>query len=119
MHLKNFAMFCTDAGLRLSPAYDAISVSLYGYKTIALSIDGAANLPIGNLKPQTLIRLGQEFGLSTEAMAMATDQLERRKQAMAKSRIGSKALRDEILTHMETRWNGTFALIGKALSKKR
>lgn len=54
---------------------------------------------------------------------MATDQLERRKQAakeaMAKSRIGSKALRDEILTHMETRWNGTFALIGKALSKKR
>lgn len=45
MHLKNFAMFCTDAGLRLSPAYDAISASLYGYKTIALSIDGAANLP--------------------------------------------------------------------------
>ena len=123
MHLKNFAMVHTDTGLRLSPAYDAVSATLYGYKTIALSIGGAANIPIGNLKPQTLIRLGQEFGLSSDAMAMAAGQLERRRQAakevLMKSRIGSKTLRDDILTHMDTRWNGTFALIGTALSKKR
>ncbi|MGE0471263.1 MAG: type II toxin-antitoxin system HipA family toxin [Nitrospira sp.] len=123
MHLKNFAMVHTDTGLRLSPAYDAVSATLYGYKTIALSIGGAANIPIGNLKPQTLIRLGQEFGLSTEAMAMAAGQLERRRQAakevLMKCRIGSKTLRDDILTHMDTRWNGTVALIGPALSKKR
>jgi serine/threonine-protein kinase HipA len=123
MHLKNFAMVHTDTGLRLSPAYDAVSATLYGYKTIALSIGGAANIPIGNLKPQTLIMLGQEFGLSREAMAMAAGQLERRRQAakevLMKSRIGSKTLRDDILTHMDTRWNGTFALIGTALSKKR
>jgi serine/threonine-protein kinase HipA len=123
MHLKNFAMFHTDTGLRLSPAYDAVSATLYGYKTIALSIGGAANIPIGNVKPQTLIRLGQEFGLSAGAMAMAAGQLERRMQAakevLTKSRIGSKTLRNDILIHMDTRWNGTFALIGPALSKKR
>ena len=123
MHLKNFAMVHTDAGLRLSPAYDAVSAALYGYKTIALSIGGTPNIPIGNLKPQTLIRLGQEFGLSTDAMAMAAGQLERRRpaarEAMAKSKIGSQSLKDDIITHMDTRWNGTFALIGKALSKKR
>jgi len=123
MHLKNFAMFHTDTGLRLSPAYDAVSATLYGYKTIALSIGGASNILIGNLKPHTLIRLGQEFGLSTDAVAMAVGQLERRRQAareaMAKSKIGSQSLKDEILTHMDKRWNGTFALIGKALSKKR
>lgn len=123
MHLKNFAMFHTAVGLRLAPAYDAVSAALYGYKTIALSIGSAANIPIGSLKPQTLIRLGQEFGLSADAMAMAAGQLERRMQAargaIGKSKIGSKSLKDELLSHMEKRWNGTFALIGKALSKKR
>lgn len=123
MHLKNFAMSHTDAGLRLSPAYDAVSAALYGYKTIALSIGGADNLPLGNLKPRTLIMLGQEFGLSAEAMAMAAGQLEKRRQvakeAVRKSRIGNTSLKDELLTHMEKRWNGTFALIGKTLSKKR
>lgn len=78
---------------------------------------------MGNLKPQTLIKLGQEFGLSAEAIAMAADQLEKRRQAareaLMKGRIGSPSLKDEILTHMEKRWNGTFALIGKTLSKKR
>lgn len=123
MHLKNFAMFHTAPGLRLAPAYDAVSAALYGYKTIALSIGGAANIPVGSLKPQTLIRLGQEFGLSAGAMAMAAGQLERRRQAareaMVKSKIGSKSLKEDILSHMEKRWNGIFALIGKALSKKR
>lgn len=123
MHLKNFAMSHADAGLRLSPAYDAVSAAFYGYKTIALSIGGADNIPLGNLKPQTLIRLGEEFGLSPEAISMAANHLERRRQAakeaLSKAKTGNKALKDEILTHMEKRWNGTFALIGKTLSKKR
>ncbi len=54
---------------------------------------------------------------------MAADQLEKRRhaarEALMKGRIGSPSLKDEILTHMEKRWNGTFALIGKTLSKKR
>jgi serine/threonine-protein kinase HipA len=122
MHLKNFAMFHTDSGLRLTPAYDTVSASLYGYKTIALSIGGNANIPIGDLKAKTLIGLGEEFGLPEQAIKMAADQLEKRKEAakdaIAESRTGAAGLKDEIINFMEKRWNGTFALIGKALSKK-
>ena len=122
MHLKNFAMFHTDSGLRLTPAYDAVSAALYGYKTIALSISGSANIPIGDLKARTLIRLGEEYELPEQAIAMAAAQLEKRKEAakdtIAESKIGTASLRDEIINFMEKRWNGTFALIGKALSKK-
>ena len=123
MHLKNFAMFHTDAGLRLAPAYDAVSAALYGYKTLALSIGGTGNIPIGDLKAQTLIRLGHEFGFTEPAIIMAHGQLEKRRpaasEALAKSKIGSTVLKNQIITHMEKRWNGTFASIGKALSKKR
>jgi serine/threonine-protein kinase HipA len=122
MHLKNFAMFHTDSGLRLTPAYDAVSAALYGYKTIALSISGSANIPIGDLKARTLICLGEEYGLPGQAIAMAAAQLEKRQEAakdtIAESKIGTASLRDEIIDFMEKRWNGTFALIGKALSKK-
>ncbi|NGZ95630.1 MAG: hypothetical protein CV089_05785 [Nitrospira sp. WS110] len=123
MHLKNFAMIHTEAGLRLSPAYDALAAALYGYTTLALSIGGTANLPLGRLKAQTLIRLGQDFGLSLAAIAMATAHLARRRpaatEAVGTSPVGTTALKEEILTQMERRWNGTFALIGPALSKKR
>lgn len=122
MHLKNFAMFHTEAGLRLTPAYDAVAAALYGYNTIALSIGGSANIPLGDLKARALIRLGAEFGLPAPAIAMATGQLEKRKEAVrnaiAESKTGAQELRDAIINLMEKRWNGTFALIGKSLSKK-
>lgn len=122
MHLKNFAMFHTEAGLRLTPAYDAVAAALYGYNTIALSIGGSANIPLGDLKARALIRLGEEFGLPAPAIAMATGQLEKRKEAarnaIAESKTGAQELRDAIINLMEKRWNGTFALIGKSLSKK-
>ncbi|MBK8378510.1 MAG: HipA domain-containing protein [Nitrospira sp.] len=122
MHLKNFAMFHTEAGLRLTPAYDAVSATLYGYNTIALSICGSAHIPISEVKARTLIRLGEEFGLSKPAMAMAAGHLEKRREAarnaIAESTTGTPELRDAIITFMEKRWNGTFALIGKSLSKK-
>lgn len=122
MHLKNFAMFHTEAGLRLTPAYDAVAAALYGYSTIALSIGGSANIPLGDLKARALIRLGEEFGLPAPAIAMATGQLEKRKEAarnaIAESKTGAQELRDAIINLMEKRWNGTFALIGKSLSKK-
>jgi len=122
MHLKNFAMFHTDAGLRLAPAYDAVAAALYGYKTIALSISGSANIPIGDLKARNLIRLAEEFDLPDQAVKMAAEQLEKRidaaKDAIAESKTGTAGLKDEIIQFMEKRWNGTFALIGKALSKK-
>lgn len=122
MHLKNFAMFHTEAGLRLTPAYDAVAAALYGYNTIALSIGSSANIPLGDLKARALIRLGEEFGLPAPAIAMATGQLEKRKEAarnaIAESKTGAQELRDAIINLMEKRWNGTFALIGKSLSKK-
>lgn len=122
MHLKNFAMFHTEAGLRLTPAYDAVAAALYGYNTIALSISGNANIPLGDLKARALISLGEEFGLPAPAIAMAAGQLEKRKEAaqdaIAESKTGAAELRDAIINLMEKRWNGTFALIGKALSKK-
>ena len=122
MHLKNFAMFHTEAGLRLTPAYDAVAAALYGYNTIALSISGNANIPLGDLKARALISLGEEFGLPAPAIAMAAGQLEKRKEtaqdAIAESKTGAAELRDAIISLMEKRWNGTFALIGKALSKK-
>ena len=40
------------------------------------------------------------------------------KDVIAESKIGAAGLKDEIINFMEKRWNGTFALIGKALSKK-
>ncbi|TKB65667.1 MAG: HipA domain-containing protein, partial [Nitrospira sp.] len=122
MHLKNFAMFHTEAGLRLTPAYDAVAAALYGYNTIALSISGNANIPLGDLKARALISLGEEFGLPAPAIAMAAGQLERRREAardaIAESKTGAAELRDAIINLMEKRWNGTFALIGKSLSKK-
>lgn len=123
MHLKNFAMFHTDAGLRLTPSYDAVSAALYGYKTIALAIGRSANIPIENLKAKTLIGLGEEFELSGEVIKMAIDQLEKRigiaKDVIAESKTGGTDLKDKIIHFMEKRWNGTFALIGNALLKKR
>ena len=122
MHLKNFAMLYTEAGLRLTPAYDAVAAALYGYNTIALSISGSSNIPLGDLKARSLIHLGEEFGLPAPAIAMATGHLEKRKEAaqdaIADSKTGAAALRDAIINLMGKRWNGTFALIGKALSKK-
>ena len=46
MHLKNFALFSTNMGMRLTPSYDQVSASIYGYKTMALSLGGADNLEV-------------------------------------------------------------------------
>jgi len=122
MHLKNFAMIHTEAGLRLTPAYDAVSSALYGYKTIALAIDGTTNIPVGGLKARMLIRLGEEFGLPNPAIHMAIDHLAKHREAakdtIAQSQTGTADIKDDLIDFMEKRWNGTFALIGKALSKK-
>ena len=41
-HLKNFAMFHTLDGLRLTPAYDLVAAALYpDFKTLALSLGNA------------------------------------------------------------------------------
>lgn len=117
MHLKNFAMFHTDAGLRLTPVYDMLAAAIYEYKTVALALGGARDLPIGSLKPANLRRLGEEFGLSPAAMNMAFEQLaknrEKAKGAIAESKLGDADMKDRVIDQLEKRWNGTFALIGQ------
>ena len=123
MHLKNFAMLHTDAGLRLTPSYDQVAAALYSYQTMALAIGAARDLRIGDLKPRSLIKMGEEFQLSKEAINMARDELvaniDAAKEAVYTADTGSNALKDKLINFVEKRWNGTFALIGKSLSKKQ
>ncbi|MCY3673917.1 MAG: HipA domain-containing protein [Rhodobacteraceae bacterium] len=123
MHLKNFAMFHTKDGLRLTPIYDQIATSLYDYKTLALTTAGSKDHPIGYLKSRHLVLLGKEFGLSPAVINMAVMELakniEAAKDAINDTPIGAKKLRDKLIKLMDKRWNGTFSLIGKALSKKQ
>lgn len=122
MHFKNFAMFHTPSGLRLTPSYDQVAASLYHYKTMALGIGGAFNIQIGNLKPKNIIAMSEEFSLSKAALSMLFKQLDRNKSnakdAILSSSTGDKNLKDQLIKLMDTRWNGTFALIGQILSKK-
>ena len=123
MHLKNFAMFHQKEGLRFTPSYDQVAAAHYSYKTVALAIAGAADLPIGNLKPANIIKLGEEFGLNSAAIKMAVEGLAKNVQA-AKERVaqadaGSEHLKNALINLMEKRWNGTFALIGQTLLNKQ
>lgn len=123
MHLKNFAMFHTEAGLRLTPSYDQVAASLYNYKTLALKIAGSKDHPIGDLKARHLTLLGEEFGLSPAAINMAAQVLEKHieaaKDAIQDAPLGEADFKDNLIKLIGKRWNGTFALIGKALSKKQ
>jgi serine/threonine-protein kinase HipA len=124
-HLKNFAMFHTRDGLRLTPAYDLVSAALYPEcRTLALAIGGAANLTLEQLKPKHLAALGRAYELGPEILAEAVQNLDRRRIAMQKAvmaagkRIGQVRLAIDLLDFMERRWNGTFKSIGQFLSKK-
>jgi len=112
MHFKNFAMLHTKQGLRFTPSYDQVAASLYKYKTVALSIAGASDLPIGNLKPANIIRLGEEFSLSSAAINMAVQgiqkNIEAAKQAISEAKFGSKGLKNNIIKLIEKRWNRIF-----------
>jgi len=123
MHFKNFAMFHTPNGLRLTPSYDQVAALLYQYKTLALALAGTANLLINKLKPSHIIRLGEEFDLSTAAIKMAVDDLEKNlanaKEAIWTAPLGKQEIKKSLNEIMEKRWNGTFTLIGKTLSKKQ
>lgn len=122
MHLKNFAMIHTEEGLRLSPAYDLVAAAFYEYKTIALILNQVRDLRLEDLKAKHIIGLGEEFGLSIEAIALKVSELranlERAKETIHTSEIGSVQLKDSLTNIMDKRWKGTFDLIGQRLSKK-
>ncbi len=124
-HLKNFAMFHTSDGLRLTPAYDLVAAALYReYATVALALGEARNLTIDQIKPKHLVALGHAHGLGAHEILDAVSQLGARRKAAIKAakaaaaRAGAERLGDELVNFMEHRWNGSFASIGQFLSKK-
>jgi serine/threonine-protein kinase HipA len=125
-HLKNFAMFHTPNGLRLTPAYDLVAAALYpDFKYIALSIDGARDLVLNELKPKHIASLGTAYGLSEKVMLEAFAALDKRRAVAAKTvmeaakKIDAEDIGKNLLELMERRWNGTFASAGNFLSKKQ
>jgi serine/threonine-protein kinase HipA len=125
-HLKNFAMFHTPEGLRLTPAYDLVAAALYpDFKTLALGIGNAANLTLAALKPKHLIALGEVFDLDEGLIARSVEDLDGRRKATEKAvtaaakKYETVQLGNSLLELMDHRWNGSFASIGPFLSKKR
>jgi serine/threonine-protein kinase HipA len=125
-HLKNFAMFHTSDGLRLTPAYDLVASALYPeYRQIALAVGTASNLELGSLGPKHIVALSESYGLGKQVLTEAIEVLERRLKAAEKAvvnaakRIGEEKLGQNLLEFMERRWNGTFESIGPYLSKKQ
>ncbi len=118
MHLKNFAMFHTEDGLRLTPSYDQVSAAIYHpkYQELALKI-GTTNFSVGSLKDKHIKMLAKEFGLSDKLLLIAVQEIEARlemaKKAIVNEKHGSTKLKKQIIDIMEKRWNGTFSLIGR------
>jgi serine/threonine-protein kinase HipA len=124
-HLKNFAMFHTPDGLRLTPAYDLVAAALYpDFKTLALAIGNATPL-LADLKPKHLVSLGKAYGLDEDIVKDSIVTLDSRRKAAEKAvmtaakKIGAEALGKDLLELMERRWNGSFASTGPFLSKKQ
>jgi serine/threonine-protein kinase HipA len=119
MHLKNFAMFHTSSGLRLTPSYDQVGAIIYKYQHMALSLNGTEDVLWGNIKSNSIVRLGEQFQLNKESIEMAIDhfkkQLPLAHQKVAEATVGSSFIKNKIINVMETRWNGTFSSIGKRL----
>lgn len=124
-HFKNFAMFHTREGLRLTPSYDLVAASRYKqFKTIALSVGGASGLDIGALKSKHIIELGHGFGLNNKIILDAIRELETNlevaKKAISTSQIDcSSELRKKLIGIMEKRWKGSFDSIGQLLLKRQ
>lgn len=122
-HLKNFAMFHTQSGLRLTPLYDVVASSIYEYQSVALRICGTPNLQIGKLSANHLIKMSQGFGLQENIIENIIKDLRKRKSvaiaAVEDSDVGSKSLKNKLVEKIEKRWNGSFELIGKQLLKKQ
>jgi len=120
-HSKNFGLLYTREGFRLAPFYDIVAAALYDqYKDASLALKiGAGSNPRGlaSLNPKHLSILAASFELTENALGLAVTDLRRRLpyavQAVSDSVVGSKTLKENLVTYMGKRWNGTFDSIGK------
>jgi serine/threonine-protein kinase HipA len=123
-HFKNFAMFHTKDGLRLTPAYDLVASAIYPeFQSIALQVCGIRNLQLGKLDAKHIIKMSENFGVSHRALMNAIEALKKNLpnalMTLENAQIGSLLLRTKLQGMIEKRWNGSFELIGKRLSKKQ
>lgn len=83
-HLKNFSLLETDAGLRLSPAYDIVNTALYdGFdQNLALSIAGKT-LSLDQVTRADLENFGKSIGLAPRAIEQTFADLKTRVQRAA------------------------------------
>ena len=107
MHFKNFGLFHAPGGFRLTPSYDQVAAALYGYKTVALAMGGAADRRWTTLRAKHLVRLGEEFGLSAAAIEMALAHLAKRKDAAAEAiggaEFGTQRMKDDLIELVKKR----------------
>jgi len=123
-HFKNFAMFHTQEGLRLTPLYDLVASSIYReYQSIALTICGIHQCAIGKLEGEHLLKMGEAFGILPETVFAISEDLKKylpkALSAIEQSTVGTLKLKKQLIEKMEKRWNGSFASIGQRLSLKR
>ena len=123
-HFKNFAMFHTHDGLRLTPAYDLVGSSIDPqFQSIALHIAGVRSLSLGSLQAKHLFKLAQGFGVNEDGVLAIVETFKKclphALEAVEKSKVGSDKLKHQLMRIIEKRWNGSFILTGPVLSKKR
>ena len=123
-HFKNFAMFHTRDGLRLTPSYDLVAAALYPeFQSIALRIGKVQDLFIGDLKSKHILLLGEKFYLSGDEIFYIIEELGKNLpkalESISNSSIGSLLTRQKLMKKMEARWKGSFISIGKHLLKKQ
>lgn len=119
LHLKNLALFTGLDTPSLTPVYDQVCCEQYGYRDTALTILGAPQR-LSDVKAKHIIRLAECYVSNASVLAGLVTKLETRLPLVARrireAEVGSMRLKEELIANMEKRWNGTFSLIGKALS---
>lgn len=123
-HFKNFAMFHSKDGLRLTPAYDLVASAVYPeFQSIALQVGGIRNLQLGQLDAKHIIKMSESFAVSHNTLMNAVESLKKNLpnalMVLENAEIGSPLLKTKLQGIIEKRWNGSFELIGKRLLKKQ
>jgi len=118
-HVKNFAMYHNDSGLRLTPIYDMVFVRYYDELSshLALSLNEDLDLPLGEIKEKHLKILCHDFQLREKVLELAVTDFSHRLEKIynlieQQKKINSK-LRKAFMEHIKKRWNGTFKNILK------